>query len=174
MHILAALVAVLGVLAIVLWRMSQAANAARDIAGAAEEAHSFWRRLMLRRKAGKHPLDSIQDPREAAAAMMVAIAQWDGALTEREEAAIREEMQAHFEVGEPEAGELVARGRWLAEDVGDLGTFLKRASHPVQARCTAAEKRDLIEMLTRVADVGGRPDELIEQEITRLAEHLAR
>ena len=44
MHILAAVGAVLGVLVIVLFRMQQAANAARDIADVADDARGMFRR----------------------------------------------------------------------------------------------------------------------------------
>jgi hypothetical protein len=61
MHILAALGAVLGVLLFVLFRMQAAANAARDIAGAADEARGLFRRWGWRRKLAKNPLDTIDD-----------------------------------------------------------------------------------------------------------------
>ena len=84
MHILAILGAVLGVVLFMLFRMQQAANAARDIADAADEARGFFRRWGWRRKQATNPLDTIDDAREAAAAMMVATAQSDGSITERE------------------------------------------------------------------------------------------
>jgi uncharacterized membrane protein YebE (DUF533 family) len=96
MHILAALGAVLAVLVIVLFRMQQAANAARDIADVANDARGLFRRWSWRRKHAKHPLDTIDDARETAAAMMVAIAQSDGSITERERTAITAEMTKRF------------------------------------------------------------------------------
>ena len=50
MHILAILGTVLAVLLFVLFRMQQAANAARDLADAADEARGFFRRWGWRRK----------------------------------------------------------------------------------------------------------------------------
>jgi hypothetical protein len=66
MHILAILGAVLGVLLFVLFRMQQAANAARDIADVADEARGLFRRWGWRRKHLAHPLDAVDDAREAA------------------------------------------------------------------------------------------------------------
>ena len=88
MHILGILAAVLGVLVLILFRMQQAANAARDIVDVADDARSFFRRWGWRRRQVKHPLDTVDDPREAAAVMMVATAQSDGSISERERLAI--------------------------------------------------------------------------------------
>jgi uncharacterized membrane protein YebE (DUF533 family) len=96
MHILGGLLAVLGGLVFVLWRMQQAANSTRDIADAANEAHSLFRRWGWRRKLAKNPLDTVTDSREAAAAMMVAAAQYDGSLTERERVAILAACSKYF------------------------------------------------------------------------------
>lgn len=57
MHILAILGAVAGVLLFALFRMQQAANAARDIADAADEARGLFRRWGWRRKHAKHLFD---------------------------------------------------------------------------------------------------------------------
>jgi hypothetical protein len=54
----------------------------------AVEARGLFRRWGWQRKFAKDPLDLVSDPREGAVATMVAVAQHDGAIIEREKAAI--------------------------------------------------------------------------------------
>ena len=119
MHIIAILGAILGVAGLILFRLQQAANATRDIADAADEARGLFRRWGWRRKQLKSPLEAIDDAREAAAAMMVAVAQCDGAITERERTAIVAEMSKRFGATEPQAETLLARARWSVQDRTD-------------------------------------------------------
>jgi uncharacterized tellurite resistance protein B-like protein len=172
MHILAALGAVLGVLLFVLFRMQQAANAARDVADAADEARGFFRRWAWRRRHAKHPLDTIDDAREAAAAMMVATAQSDGAITEREGQAIAAEMCKHFGATPTQAAELLARARWLVKDGADPGEVYRRLTPLILRTCGRPERSDLIEMLRNVANADGRVDEVVSQDIAKLTYNL--
>jgi uncharacterized tellurite resistance protein B-like protein len=172
MHILAALGAVLGVLLFVLFRMQQAANAARDVADAANEARGFFRRWAWRRKHAGHPLDTIDDAREAAAAMMVATAQSDGAITERERQAITAQMCERFGATPAQATELLARARWLVKDGTDPGEVYRRLTPLILRTCGRTERSDLIEMLSKVADADGKVDEVVAQDIAKLTHNL--
>jgi len=171
-HILAAIGAVLGVLLFILFRMQAAAHAARDIAGAADEARGLFRRWGWRRKFAKHPLETIDDAREAAAAMMVAVAQADGAITERERAAITSEMMKHFGATQSQGEELLARARWLVQDRSDAGEVFRRLIPLIERTLGPTERSDLIGMLSNVADSDGKADEVVAQDIARLARTL--
>lgn len=151
MHIIGALLAILGVVAIILWRLNQAAEVARNATDAIGEAQGLWRRFLWRRKANKHPLDLIEDPREAAAAMMVSIAQEDGALTAREEADIIAQMAKTFAIEGKLAQDLLAQARFATKDGGDLSSVLRRLTRPIQAKCTPDERRELMAMLRAIA-----------------------
>jgi uncharacterized tellurite resistance protein B-like protein len=168
MHILAAVGAVLGVLLLVLFRMQQAAHAARDIADMADDARGLFRRWRWRRKQVRHPLDTIDDAREAAAAMMVAAAQSDGAMTERERTAITKEMSARFGATPQQAEALLARARWLVQDRNDAGEVFRRLTPLLLRTCGPTERSDLIEMLGTVAAADGKADEILTQDIARL------
>jgi uncharacterized tellurite resistance protein B-like protein len=172
MHIIAVIGAVLGVAALILFRMQQAASAARDIADAADEARGLFRRWGWRRGQLKSPLDAVDDAREAAAAMMVAAAQSDGSITERERAAITAEMSRHFGATDRQAEELLARARWLVQDRTDAGEVFRRLTPLVVRTCGATERSDLIGMLEAVAKADGRSDEVLAQDISRLAHNL--
>ena len=147
MHILA----ILGTVLAVLFRMQQAANAARDLADAADEARGFFRRWGWRRKHLKHPLDAVDDAREAATVMMVAAAQSDGNITERERLAIVAEVTRRFGATPSQAEELT----------------------PLILRtCGPTERSDLVEMLGTVAAADGPSDEVVTQDIALLAHKL--
>jgi uncharacterized tellurite resistance protein B-like protein len=172
MHILAILGAVLGVAVLVLLRMQQAAHAARDIADAAGEARGLFRRWGWRKKQLRNPLDAIEDAREAAAAMMVAAAQWDGSITERERTAITAEMIGRFGATQGQAEDLLARARWAVQDRTDANEVFRRRTPLILRTCGATERSDLIEMLEAVAAAEGRSDEVLAQDIARLAHRL--
>jgi uncharacterized tellurite resistance protein B-like protein len=172
MHILAALGAVLGVLLFILFRMQQAANAARDIADAGDEVRGFFRRWAWRGKHAKHPLDTIDDAREAAAAMMVATAQFDGDITERERQAITAQMRSHFGATPAQAEELLARARWLVKDRVDPAEVYRRLTPLILRTCGATERSDLVHMLGKIAAADGEADPVLAQDIANLAHGL--
>jgi uncharacterized tellurite resistance protein B-like protein len=171
-HIIAIIGAILGVAALVLFRMQQAANAARDIADAADEARGLFRRWGWRRKQLRSPLDAVDDAREAAAAMMVAAAQCDGGITESERAAITTEMSKRFGATASQADELLARARWLVQDRTDASEVFRRLTPLILRTCGPTERSDLIEMLKAVAHADGRSDEVLTQDIARLGYNL--
>jgi uncharacterized tellurite resistance protein B-like protein len=172
MHIIAILGAVVGVAALILFRMQQAANAARDIADAADEARGLFRRWGWRRKQLRNPLDGIDDAREAAAAMMVAAAQSDGSITERERVAMTGEIATRFGASEHQADELLARARWLVQDRADAGEVFRRLTPVILRSCGPTERSDLIEMLQAVASADGRSDNVLARDIAWLARNL--
>ncbi|HEY1243203.1 MAG TPA: TerB family tellurite resistance protein [Hyphomicrobiaceae bacterium] len=172
MHIIAILGAVLGAVALILFRMQQATHAARDIVDAADEARGLFRRWGWRRKQLRHPLDAIEDAREAAATMMVAAAQCDGSITERERAAVTAEMGKRFGASERQAEELFARARWLVQDRTDAGEVFRRLTPLILRTCGPTERSDVIEMLQAVASADGGSDDILAQDIARLGHTL--
>jgi uncharacterized tellurite resistance protein B-like protein len=172
MHVLAAIGAVLGVLIFVLFRMQQAANAARDIADAADDARGLFRRWGWRRKFAKNPLDTVDDARDAASAMMVAAAQSDGSITERERAAITAEMVRRFDATQRQAEELFARARWVVQDRNDAGEVFRRLTPVIRRTCGPTERSDLIDMLRAVAEADGRSDDVVMRDIVQLTHNL--
>lgn len=171
MHILAALGAVIAAIVIILYRMQQASDAARNLADAAGDAHGLFRRWKWRRKHLQNPLDAIEDAREAAAAMMVVVAQSDGLMSQAESQAILGQMTHYFGATSKQAEELLARARWLVQDRSDAGEAFRRLKPVIVAQCGPQERRDLIDMLNAVAQAGAASD-LVVLDIKRLAQAL--
>ena len=118
MPVILGFLALLSAAAFFIWRARNAADAAREIASTADDlrgkVHYWW----FRRNYNKHPLQLIEDPREAAVAWMVAMAQDDGAISEAELAAIRAQMRQPLEIEKPV--EILARARWAVRDLRNL------------------------------------------------------
>lgn len=172
MHILLAILAAAAGVGILLWRLSAAAGAAREIVGAADDARGFFRRLAWSRKVNRSPLELVEDPREAAATMMVAVAAFDGSLTSAEEALILDQMHEVLDVSGAAGTELLQRARWIAKETGDLTTALKRLSRPIEAKVGAGERRQLIAMLTTVAAASGPANGAVLHSIAELERRL--
>lgn len=168
MPYLLGLLGLIGTAAVILWRIKMAADAAKGIAEMAGDARKYIRRTGWQRRLRTGDRPEVSDPREAAAAMMAALAEADGALTERERTAILDQIERQFEYPRAQAEELLAFGRWLAKDVGDLASFLNRMGKPVLASCTEVERRELIGMLETVASADGRTSEIASDAIATL------
>lgn len=173
MHIVLVLLGAVGVVAALLCRVRMAAHAVCGLAGAGNDVRLLVRRLCRRRKLKADGLKSIDDPREAAAAMMVAVAQSDGALTEAEARVIAELMKRTFRIGPEEAAAYLARGRWLARDARCPSQFLRRLTPAIARACTAAERQELIGMLLMAAGAHGEPGDVETRAIAGLSRNLA-
>ena len=146
--IIAALVAAVGV---GLWRVNSAAQAVRGLAEAADDAHGFWRRLTWRRRLAGDRLELVKEPKEAAAGMLAAVAQADGALTAREQAALLAEFAKTFELNAQQAQELLAQARWTVGESQDLDRCLFKLGRKLDA----TQKRDVAAMMDRIASADG-------------------
>jgi len=173
MHILAALAAAAGIVIFLLIRAHQAATAARDVADAASDLSGLFRRWSWRRRANVNPLDAVTDPREAAVALMVAVAQFDGAVTEVEQRTMLDLAIKHFGATREQGTELIARGRWLVQERADVAEIMRRLAPVLEAKCGPAERRELIGMLTTVAASDGKVDETLRRDIDNLKRALA-
>ena len=166
MHILLGILSALGVVALIVWRLNQAAHLARDVGDAAEETRGLFRRWAWRRKF-VNPIDQINDPREAASAMLVGVAQYHGAMREAEISQIRDGMMRAFGASRSQADELIAHGQWLTRGGGDLGTLFMKLLPVIDRNCGPKEKRELVEMLKAVAAVRAGHSDVPREEIER-------
>ena len=162
MAILGVIAGLIGAVSFALWRLNSAADAVRNVAGAAEDAHGLWRRL------AKDRLELIKDSREAAAGMLVAVAQSDGALTEREQAALMAEFRKTFEMSEPQAQELLAQARWTVGEGRDLDRCLFKLGLVLDVE----QKRDVLTLMARTAVVEGAASPALRASLDKYARNL--
>ncbi|WP_439632525.1 hypothetical protein [Glycocaulis sp.] len=112
MHIVMAILGVLGTAAFILWRIHIASQAARNLADLAGEAANLPRKMRFRSKANRRAVETIDDPREAAAVLIFGVAACAGPITEADRAAMTHDMARLFEISEADATELAARAAW--------------------------------------------------------------
>lgn len=173
MHIILGLLTVIGVIALWIWRARMAGEAAREIVDAATDVQSAFRRYGYRRQAGKHPAENLDDPRLAAAGMMASVARLGGDMSAESMNAIRVECRASFRLGDKEADEIAAFGRWIAEQSKDPDDAMRRLVKVVRDKAPREAHEDMIAMMTRVAAAdGGEPNAMQADAIARMRRNL--
>lgn len=173
MHILLSILGTLATTVFVLWRLHMAAHMASDLVDVASSARGFIRRWRWRRKVSINPIDLVEDPREAASILMVAVAQADGPITDHERAAILVQMQSRFGATPQQSIELLARAQWMVREGVDAAEVMRRLRPVIERTCDARHRRELIEMLTDVASADGRQDETTAFDIQRYGKALS-
>ncbi len=157
MHII---IAVLGALAAAFWAFTHFMNAANEGREAIGEVKGVIRRGKWNRRVDQRLIENLSDPREAAAILMVQIAAYDGAVTDRQKAQIVSDMRAAFDADEETAEGLYAFGRMAVGEINDAGNSVRKILRPVTEVCTVDEKASFIEVLDRTAEIEGEPTDI--------------
>jgi uncharacterized tellurite resistance protein B-like protein len=157
MHLLLSLVAIIAAIGFWYWRARMAAQAAREASSAAKDARLFLRRIKFQRNSKEHPIDAVDDPRLAAAGVIVTIAQMDGDLSKAEIASMETEARIAFNVDEVEGGDIVAFGRWIAGQSTSPEETVRKLAKVVRAQAGPEAWPQLIAMIETVASADGRP-----------------
>jgi uncharacterized membrane protein YebE (DUF533 family) len=174
MQFLIAIVGLMGVIGVILYRMNQAAEATRDATEAVRDLGHMARRWGWRSKFAKDALEFVTDPREAAVAALVAMAQADGALTERERALILEQTQKITGGTLEQAEQMLAHARWSVRDVRDVNKCFSKLAPVLRKGCTVEQRADILEMLSAVVALDRvRADTDLTDAIARLRQKLA-
>lgn len=152
MHIL---IAVLGALAAALWAFTHFVNAAREGQDAIRDVKGAFRGAKWSKKVGQRMIESLDDPREAAAVLLYQIAAYDGAVTDRQRQVIVAEMKRAFSADDETAEGLFSFARAATGQINDAANSLKKILKPVEAACTPEERRQLIDMMLKAAEIEG-------------------
>ena len=155
MSFLLALVAAIGAVGALLWRINMAADATRGLADTAQDLAGLKRRWQWGRRANVNPLTLVDDPRMAAVALMTAIAQADGAMTAAERTAIMRQAMEHFSCTSKIAEEMLSYARFLVGDTRDPANVFLKLQPLIVKSCAEKERGDLIAMLRAVAAADG-------------------
>ena len=172
MHILASILGAIGVLIVILWRLQQAASIARDVADAAGGTGRAVRRWRWWRKVNVNPIDLIDDPREAASVLMVAVARADGDMSDTERKAITDQIEQQFGATPEQSIALFTRANWMVREGVDTREIMRRVMPVLQQSTTAEQRCSLIEMLNAIATADGRHDEMTTFDIYHFSKKL--
>lgn len=173
MAILGFLAAAVGAILVWYWRFKMAREAADDLSDLAGDVRAAFRRYGFTRSRNRHPAETLDDPRLAAATMMVAIAKLDGALTQSQLDAVTRETLSAFQVDPREAADMVAYARWLSDQSHDPDDSARRLAPLIRDRAPAEAHLDLLTRMERVAAAeGGGATEAQRLMLKRLADKL--
>lgn len=175
MHIVLGILGVAGVVLFWIWRLRNTASAARDVVEVADDVRAAVRRFGYRRKANQNPLDGIEDARLAAAGIMAAFANMDGAFSREEITAIKDACRTAFGCEGAEAEQIGAYGRWLVQQsAGNMDEVIRRLARNLVNQLDHVEKHQLLDMVRDIASIegGGLSDSQLDA-LERLQRQLA-
>lgn len=130
-------------------------EAAREGRDAVSDVKGFFRSGKWSRKIDRRLIENLADPREAAAVLLYQTASYDGAVTERQKAAMVAEMRAAFGADDETAEGLYAFARMAQGEINDAANNLRKILASVRGACTDEEKETLVSMLTKIGEVEG-------------------
>ena len=154
------IIAFLGVLAAAFWAFTHFANAANQGADAVRDAKGILRRGKWNRRIDQRLIENLADPREAAAILIYQIAAYDGAVTDRQHAAMVSDMRAAFDADDETAEGLYSFARMAIGEINDAANSARKILRPVVEVCNLDEKQSLIDMLDRAAEIEGAPTDI--------------
>ncbi len=160
MHILLGLITVLAAIGIWVWRLQMAKRGLDAAADIAQTVANAPRRLAFKYKMGKGGLDLIDDPREAAAIMMMQVAlARGGPLTPLQGDVIEGEIREHFRCSPGEAEELAAHAAWVSQSCPPAKLTMTQLSKLIVNASQLGPKEviDLDAMLVAVSEAEGVP-----------------
>jgi uncharacterized tellurite resistance protein B-like protein len=149
MHILLALLVIVGGGLFWWYRMRTLGDAASDVIDTAGKARGYLRRKKIRTQHEHSPLTAIDDPVLAAATVIFAIVSEDALITDNHYEAVRD---AIIDICEPaKADEAVIYAKWAASQIDDTVTVIEKTSLLLQQRLNDMEKLELIDMVGKAA-----------------------
>lgn len=168
MHIIAAILSILGIAMFWLWRARQAREAAGEVMDAANDVRLAAKRFLYKRKRNTHPADCVDDARLAAAGIVVAVATLDTPISQAEIKALTAEMRKTFDVNDREALDLLSFGRWVAGQCNTNEEAVRRLSKRVATLAGPEALPDLLRMVETVATADGRELDEMDQDCLRI------
>ena len=150
MHYILGLLATVAALAYWFNRASRGAN---EIADAANTLQNLPRKMRYRKKAGKRGLDLVEDPVEAAAVLMIALARSDGSgrVSETQSAKITSLLRKNMQLDRGTAEDMVLQMRSLSQYLTQPESTLFPMISVLQNSISTAEARELAGMLRELA-----------------------
>lgn len=163
MPTLIAIVTLLAALATWWFRLKRIGTAARDVGRMAGRVKNAPRKFAFMRRAATLGLKAVNDPREAAAILMVLVAGGYGErpIGARQETAILAELRSGLDLSVEHADDLLTHARWMLRDV-DVPTGVAARMARVVLEAPAIRAKELVDldtMLIAVSEAEGLPSE---------------
>ena len=143
MHIIGLFVGILVAAAVWYWRFKTVHTAARELGSLASTARGKYRRSRFRARANASTLTAIEDPRAAAAVVLVAAIEAGRPVNDDDERAI--EAWLRDVTDDPAPAETVVFARWAARHVHEFGGVVRPLAPILKQSLGPAERDQLIE-----------------------------
>ncbi|MFP4002964.1 MAG: TerB family tellurite resistance protein [Alphaproteobacteria bacterium] len=167
MHILIAILGAAAAALFFIYRIYLAVQAGREVADRIGDPRRFARRFRWARKVRGNPLETLEDPREAATVLMLAVARTEGELTDAARDTIRAQMRRYFGMSGEAAEAMLRQLAWMTREMTDITPRMRHLAALLRRHCTAAEREDVAAMLDEVAQASGGPTPMRRQIIQR-------
>ncbi len=153
MHIVLGLLGLLAAIGAIAWRINMAMKGAEVIKDVAQTTANLPRKMRFKAKANRQRLSAVDDPREAAAVLLLGMARAGGELTREHKQAIRSNMESEFGVSPEFSEELLARAAWYSANVADPADLVPRMTDFLAKHVGAPELAQVSTMLEAVSRV---------------------
>ncbi len=154
MHIVVAALGIAAAAAFWIIRARHAADAASELVNVAKDVRLAARRFGFRRRSGVHPVESIDDPQVAVAALSVAFLELDDLPSREAQQALGRSLQHAFGVGLGDAEELMVLGRWLMNECNGPDTATTRIGKRLYKIDGGASFEALMGVIKEIAAAG--------------------
>jgi hypothetical protein len=149
MHIVLAVLALLGGGLFWWYRLKILGEAASDVIDSAGRARGYFRRRKIRPQAEHSPLTAIEDPVLAAATLIFAIIVEDVLITDDHFDVVR---SAILDISSPKkTDEAIIYAKWAFSQIGDTAVVIEKISPFLRQQLTELEKCELIDMVDKAA-----------------------
>jgi uncharacterized tellurite resistance protein B-like protein len=170
MHILLAIVAILGGAAFWWWRIKAIGDAASEVTDVAGRAWGKYKRHKFRKKVEDSPLEAVDDAVAAAVVMMLTVAKTDGPMSARADTLIR--AITAEDLGADDVTELMTFTTWVATHADDANNISRRYAKLWASALDISERRGFVDMVQRVAEVDGPVSREKQVILAKLRERL--
>lgn len=128
MPILIGLLVVAGTAYLWMSRIRNAAEITRDLSDMAGNLSGAARRFGFKRRADRHPVDTLEDPIPALAGTALAFTEISGLPSTEQLTALTQALQGHLRLSRRDAEEALILGRWLMNQCGGASAGVSRLS----------------------------------------------
>ena len=137
-----------------LHRARNAAHMTSDLLDMAADVHAAARRFGFRRQVNVHPVEQIEDPKVAIAAIGVSFLELDDYPTAEQRDALVRGLRDGFHVSHKDSEELVVLGRWIMTQCGDAAQAVPRLSRKLYKLSGQRDFNALVEIVQDIAKYG--------------------
>ena len=154
MHILAGLIGIVAAAAYWIFRMRAAAEMTHELMGVASDVVSAAKRFAYKKRRNEHPVDSIDTPELALAALGAGFLELGSLPTREQRTAMIKGLAQSGHMTLNEAEEITVLARWIVTEAGGPRDNMERLAKRLKSMSGADRFPQMIEMFQSIAQAG--------------------